>query len=151
MLHFQVFNQEKWKHRLLQSTFSQMFIAALFEMAKNGSNLSNNKSMNNKSWYTMEYSSAIQMSAVLIYAITRWNLQISILSEINQTKKITRCYFSHIKLLKMQTNLQWQEADQWLLGGDGQESLACCSPWGRIVGHDWATELTEGWTAWGGK
>ena len=25
--------------------------------------------------------------------------------------------------------------------GDGQESLACCSPWGRRVGHDWATEL----------
>ena len=48
-----------------------MFIAALFEMAKNGSNLSDNKSTNNKSWYTMEYSSAIQMSAVLIYAITR--------------------------------------------------------------------------------
>ena len=113
-----------------------MFIAALFEMAKNGSNLSDNKSTNNKSWYTMEYSSAIQMSAVLIYAITRWNLQISILSEINQTKKIACCYFIYIKLLKMQTNLQWQEADQWLLGGDGQESLACCRPWGHRVGHD---------------
>ena len=25
--------------------------------------------------------------------------------------------------------------------GDGQGSLACCSPWGRRVGHDWATEL----------
>ena len=24
--------------------------------------------------------------------------------------------------------------------GDGQRSLACCSPWGRI-GHDWVTEL----------
>ena len=24
--------------------------------------------------------------------------------------------------------------------GDGQGSLACCSPWGRRVGHDWATE-----------
>ena len=121
-----------------------MFIAALFEMAKNGSNLSDNKSTNNKSWYTMEYSSAIQMSAVLIYAITRWNLQISILSEINQTKKIACCYFIYIKLLKMQTNLQWQEADQWLLGGDGQESLACCSPWGHRVGRNWATELN--WT-----
>ena len=28
--------------------------------------------------------------------------------------------------------------------GDGQGSLACCSPWGRRVGHDWATELN--WT-----
>ena len=25
--------------------------------------------------------------------------------------------------------------------GDGQGSLACCSPWGRRVVHDWATEL----------
>ena len=24
---------------------------------------------------------------------------------------------------------------------DGQGSLACCSPWGRRVGHDWTTEL----------
>ena len=27
--------------------------------------------------------------------------------------------------------------------GDGQGSLACCSPWGRRVGHDWATEMTK--------
>ena len=25
--------------------------------------------------------------------------------------------------------------------GDGQGSLACCSPWGCRVGHDLATEL----------
>ena len=25
--------------------------------------------------------------------------------------------------------------------GDGQGSLACCSPWGHRVGHDWVTEL----------
>ena len=25
--------------------------------------------------------------------------------------------------------------------GDGQGSLACCSPWGHRVRHDWATEL----------
>ena len=25
--------------------------------------------------------------------------------------------------------------------GDGQGGLACCGPWGRRVGHDWATEL----------
>ena len=24
---------------------------------------------------------------------------------------------------------------------DGQGSLACCSPWGHRVGHDWVTEL----------
>ena len=28
--------------------------------------------------------------------------------------------------------------------GDGQGCLACCSPWGRRVGHDWMTELN--WT-----
>ena len=31
--------------------------------------------------------------------------------------------------------------EQALGVGDGQGSLACCSPWGRRVGHDWATEL----------
>ena len=32
---------------------------------------------------------------------------------------------------------------EWALGvGDGQESLACCNPWGRTVGHNWVTELT---------
>ena len=31
---------------------------------------------------------------------------------------------------------------EWALGiGDGQENLACCIPWGRRVGHNWATEL----------
>ena len=33
------------------------------------------------------------------------------------------------------------EFEQALGGGDGQESLACCSPQGCSVGHDWATEL----------
>ena len=27
--------------------------------------------------------------------------------------------------------------------GDGQGSLACCSPWGCRVRHDWVTELTD--------
>ena len=27
--------------------------------------------------------------------------------------------------------------------GDGQGSLACCSPWGRRVGHNWATEQQQ--------
>ena len=39
--------------------------------------------------------------------------------------------------------------------GDGQGSLACCSPWGRKeAGHDWETELmvlnTEARTPWKG-
>ena len=34
---------------------------------------------------------------------------------------------------------------EWTPGvGDGQGGLACCSPWGHRVGHDWATELN--WT-----
>ena len=33
----------------------------------------------------------------------------------------------------------------WTPGvGDGQGGLACCSSWGRKVGHDWVTELN--WT-----
>ena len=34
--------------------------------------------------------------------------------------------------------------DQSPWAGDGQESLACCSPWVCRVGHDWVTELN--WT-----
>ena len=34
---------------------------------------------------------------------------------------------------------------EWTPGaGDGQGGLACCSPWGQRVGHDWVTELN--WT-----
>ena len=32
--------------------------------------------------------------------------------------------------------------------GDGQGSLACCSPRGRRVGRHWATELTKGTVYW---
>ena len=35
----------------------------------------------------------------------------------------------------------WSEYKQAPGVGDGQGSLACCSPWGLRVGHDWATEL----------
>ena len=27
--------------------------------------------------------------------------------------------------------------------GDGQRGLACSSPWGRRIRHDWVTELTD--------
>ena len=27
--------------------------------------------------------------------------------------------------------------------GEGQGGLACCSPWGRRVGHDWVTEQQQ--------
>ena len=37
--------------------------------------------------------------------------------------------------------LDGHELEQAPRVGDGQESLACCSPWGRRIRHDWATEL----------
>ena len=37
--------------------------------------------------------------------------------------------------------LNGHEFEQTLLVGEGQGSLTGCSPWGRRVGHDWATEL----------
>ena len=38
--------------------------------------------------------------------------------------------------------LNGHEFEQTLGVGDGQESLACCSPWGcKRAGHDWATKL----------
>ena len=37
--------------------------------------------------------------------------------------------------------LDGREFEQALGVGDGQKSLVCCSPWGRRVEHDWATEL----------
>ena len=36
------------------------------------------------------------------------------------------------------------EFEQALGVGDGQGGLACCSPWGHRVRHDWATDLN--WT-----
>ena len=42
----------------------------------------------------------------------------------------------------MASLIQWTWVTQGV--GDGQGSLACCSPWGHRVGHDWATELN--WT-----
>ena len=41
--------------------------------------------------------------------------------------------------------MRWLDGITDSLGvGDGQGGLACCSSWGRRVGHDWATELN--WT-----
>ena len=35
----------------------------------------------------------------------------------------------------------------WTSGaGDGHGGLACCSPWGRRVRHDWVTEVN--WLSW---
>ena len=45
--------------------------------------------------------------------------------------------------------LKGREFEQALRVGDGQGILAYCSPWGRRVGHDWATELTDCYIAIG--
>ena len=37
--------------------------------------------------------------------------------------------------------LDGHEFEQALGVGDEQESLVCCTPWGRRVRHDWVTEL----------
>ena len=46
-----------------------------------------------------------------------------------------------IKWLDGHHRLDGHEFEQALGVGDGQGSLACCSPWGRSVRHDWVTEL----------
>jgi len=39
--------------------------------------------------------------------------------------------------------LDGYEFEQTPGDGEGQGSLACCSPWGCRVGHDWATEQLQ--------
>ena len=39
--------------------------------------------------------------------------------------------------------LNGHEFEQILGGGEGQGSLACCSPWGHRVGHDLGTEQQQ--------
>ena len=39
--------------------------------------------------------------------------------------------------------LNGHESEQTPGDGEGQGSLACCSPWGCKVGHDWATEQEQ--------
>ena len=36
--------------------------------------------------------------------------------------------------------LNGHEFEQTRGDGEGQGNLACCSPWGHRVGHNWATE-----------
>ena len=39
--------------------------------------------------------------------------------------------------------LNGHESESTARAGDGQGGLACCSPWGPRVGHDWATEQQQ--------
>ena len=45
-----------------------------------------------------------------------------------------------------QHRLNGSEFEQALGVGDGHGGLACCSPWGRRVRHDWVTEVN--WLSW---
>ena len=45
------------------------------------------------------------------------------------------------EMVRWHHRLDRHEFEQAPRIGDGQGSLACCSPWGCRVGHDWATEL----------
>ena len=46
-----------------------------------------------------------------------------------------------MRLVGWYHRLYGHEFEQALGVGDGQGGLVCCSPWGRRVGHNWATEL----------
>ena len=48
------------------------------------------------------------------------------------------------EMIEKYHRLNGHEFEQVLGVGDGQGSVACCSPWGRRVRHDWVTELN--WT-----
>ena len=52
-----------------------------------------------------------------------------------QEKRVTRD-----KTVGWHHQLNSQEFEQTLRGGEGQRSLVCCSPWGHRVRHDWVTE-----------
>ena len=47
------------------------------------------------------------------------------------------------KMVERHHQLDRHEFEQAPRVGDGQGSLAYCGPWGRRVGHDWATELNS--------
>ena len=46
-------------------------------------------------------------------------------------------------MVRQHHQLNGHEFEQTLGDNEGQESLTCCSPWGRRVGHDLATEQQQ--------
>ena len=73
-----------------KNTCTTMFIAALFTIAKTWKQP---KCPSTEEWikmwyiYTMEYYSAIKKNEIMTFAATRMDLEIIILSEVNQTEK----------------------------------------------------------------
>ena len=45
--------------------------------------------------------------------------------------------------------LNGHESEHALGDGEGQGSLACCSPWGRRVGSEWAAQSSSSWASLG--
>ena len=52
------------------------------------------------------------------------------------------------KMVKWHHWLNWHEFEQAPGDGEGQGSLACCSPWGHSVGHDWVTGEQQNQSLW---
>ena len=67
----------------------------------------------------------------VLYIIPKWYLLQEIMELTNKGEMVG---WHH--------QLNGHEFEQVLGVDDRQGSLACCSPWGHRVGHDWATELT---------
>ena len=65
-----------------------MFIAALFRISRDGSNL-NVKEMDKQAWYicTIKYYSFIKNNSIMSFQATRIDLEIVILSEVSQTER----------------------------------------------------------------
>ena len=52
------------------------------------------------------------------------------------------------KMVRWHHQLKGQDFEQIPGDGEGQGSLACCSPWSLRVGHDWVTEQQIMSTYW---
>ena len=64
----------------------------------------------------------------------------------NYFKYLLVCFWEQEKAATEDKMAGWHhqlnglEFEQALEVGDGQGSLACCSPWGHRAGHDWESE-----------
>ena len=71
-------------------------------------------------------------ASCFLYALSSFHLRAASLVMSHQTCRVV--------------SLWWREC--WVHGptlgvGDGQRSMACCSPWCRRVRHDWVAELMD--------
>ena len=85
-----------------------------------------------------QFSSVQSLSCVWLFA-TPWTAP-------HQVSPSITNFQSLLKLMSIESemSLKGREFEQGLGDGEGQGGLACCSPWGCRVRHDWATELNWG-------